>query len=112
MSKIALMRKHKTNRHCGDVVFVVELYDLDLRRGGCLEGGVVGIHEIEHVRKQNHEIDPVSILNKGVEDVLYHCSVGFDTGRRSATKYEQKIHPLGVLEHGETTVQHFVAFFT
>ena len=108
---ILIMSNHKSNRHCGDIVFVVKLDDLDLCRCGSLEGDIVGIHEVEYVGEQNCEIDSVSILNKRVKDVFYHRSICLYSGRRPTSINEQKIYLLGISEHGKTTICQFVILF-
>ena len=105
------MCKHKPDRKSGNIVLVVQFDCLDLHGGGSLEGNIFGIHEAENVRQQNFEIDSISVVDKGVKNILYHCRVSFDSSGWSASEDEEKIHALDVFEQSKTTICRFVDFF-
>ena len=105
-----MMSKHKTNCLSGNIVLVIQFDCLDLHGRGSLEGNIFGIHEAENVRQQNFEIDSVSVLDKGVENILYHCRVSFDSSGWSASEDEEKIHALDVFEQAKTTICRFHDF--
>jgi hypothetical protein len=63
------------------------------------------------VRQQNFEIDSISVLDKGIENILYHCRVSIDPGGWPASEDEEKIHALDVFEQAKTTICRFIDFF-
>ena len=105
------MSKHKPNRKSGNLVFVIQFNSLDLHGGGSFEGNIFGVHETKNMRQLDFEVDSVSVVDKGIKDILYHCGVSFDSSRWSASEDEEKIHALDVFEQSKTTICRFVDFF-
>ena len=95
----------------GDIVLVIQFDCLDLHGGGGFEGSILGVHETKNMRQQDFEIDSVSVQDKGIKDILYHCGVSFDSSRWSASEDEEKIHALDVFEQAKTSICCFLDFF-
>ena len=107
---IQMMSKHKTNCLSGNIVLVIQFDCLDLHGGGSFEGNIFGVHETKNMRQLDFEVDSVSVVDKGIKDILHHCRVSFDSSGRSASKNEEKIHAPDVFKQAETTIRRFLNF--
>ena len=91
-------------------MLVIQFDCLYLHGGGGFEGNILGIHETKNMRQQDFEVDSVSVQDKGIKDILYHCRVSFDSSGWSASEDEEKIHALDVFEQAKTTIRRFLDF--
>ena len=105
------MSKHKANCLSGNIVLVIQFDCLDFHGGGGFEGSILGVHETKNMRQQDFEVDSVSVVDKGIKNILYHCRVSFDTSGWPASEDEEKIHALDVFEQAKTTIRRFLDFF-